>query len=64
MAYKWQFYDFGAMYYTHYIHVYKRIQNTMYIYTYIYIYIYKPNRAKQKVLYVYNIKQKGTYQAK
>ena len=33
MAYKWQFYDFGAMYYTHYIHVYKRIQNAMHIYT-------------------------------
>ena len=60
MAYKSQFYDSGTMYYKHYIHVYKRIQNTMYIR----LIKGKPNRVKQKVLYVYNIKQKGTYQAK
>ena len=29
-----------------------------------YIYIYKPNRVKQKVFYVYNIKQKGAHRAK
>ena len=26
--------------------------------------LYNPNRVKQKVFYVYNIKQKGAYQAK
>ena len=53
MAYKRQFYDFGTMYYKHYIYVHTRIQNTIYIFGF-----------KQKVFYVYNIKQKGAHRAK